>query len=66
LLQQSYAPDAKALADQIPALIGDANSDIVLQSMGDGNKENVGAPEKGPAGEVVIVRVELTLKSTAG
>ena len=66
LLQQSYAPDAKAPADQIPALIGDANSNIVLQSMGDRNKGNVGAAEKAPAADFVIVRVELKLKSTAG
>ena len=64
LLQQSYAPDAKAPADQIPALIGDANSDIVLQSMSD--KGNVGAAEKAPAADFVILRVELKLKSTAG
>jgi hypothetical protein len=66
LLQQSYAPDAKAPADQIPAFIGDANSDIVLQSMGDRIKGNVGAPEKAPAADFVILRVELKLKSTAG
>jgi len=66
LLQQSYASDAKAPAEQIPALIGDANSDIVLQSMGDGNKGNVGAPEKSPTGDFVILAVELKLKSTAG
>jgi hypothetical protein len=64
LLQQSYAPDAKAPTDQIAALIGDANSDIVLQSMGD--KGSVGAAEKAPAADFVIVRVELKLKSTAG
>ena len=66
LLQQSYASDAKAPADQNLALIGDANSDIVLQSMGDGRKGNVGAPEKPPAADFVILGVELKLKSTAG
>jgi hypothetical protein len=66
LLQQSYAPDAKAPSDQNPALVGDANSEIVLQTMGDAKKGNVGAAEKQPAGDFVIVRVELMLKSTAG
>jgi hypothetical protein len=66
LLQQSYASDAKTPAEQIPALIGDANSDIVLQSMGDGNKGDVGAPGKSPTGDFVILAVELKLKSTAG
>jgi hypothetical protein len=66
LLQQRYAPDAKAPADQIPALIGDANADIVLQLMGDDNKGKVGAPEKAPVADFVILRVELKLKSTAG
>jgi hypothetical protein len=66
LLQQSYAADAKAPANQTPALIGDANADIVLQSMGDGNKGNIGAPEKAPAGDFVILEVELKLRSTAG
>jgi hypothetical protein len=50
--------------DTNPALIGDANSDIVLQSMSD--KGNAGAAEKGPAADFVILRVELKLKSTAG
>jgi hypothetical protein len=34
--------------------------------MGDGNKGNVGAAENPPAGDFVVVRVELKLKSTAG
>jgi hypothetical protein len=66
LLQQSYAPDAKAPAEQIPALIGDANSDIVLQFMRDDDKGNVAALEKTPAGDFAILGVELKLKSTAG
>jgi hypothetical protein len=66
LLQQTYAPDAKAPADQIPALVGNANSDIVLQSMGDTNQGSVDAPEKSVAGDFAILGVELKLKSTAG
>ena len=66
LLQQSYAPDAKAPADQNPVLVGDANSHIVLQTMGDSNKGNVGAAKNPAAGGFVIVRIELKLKSTAG
>ena len=66
LLQQSYAPDAKAPAEQIPALIGDANSDIVLQLMRDDSNGDVGAPEKPAVGDFAILGVELKLKSTAG
>jgi len=65
-LQQSYASDAKAPVDQNTALIGDANSDIVLLWMGDGKKRNVDAPEKPPAGDIMILGVELMLSSTAG
>ena len=66
LLQQSYALDAKAPADQIAALIGDANSEVVLRWMGDGTKASVGASEKSPAADLVILGVELKLNSTAG
>jgi hypothetical protein len=66
LLQHSYALDAKAPADQIAALIGDANSDVVLRWMGDGKKASVGAPEKSPTGDFVILGVALKLKTTGG
>jgi hypothetical protein len=66
ILQQSYLPDAKETADQITALVGDVNSDVVLRWMGDGKKASAGAPERSPADDLVILRVELKLKSTAG
>jgi hypothetical protein len=66
LLQQSYAPDAKAPADQIPAMIGEANSDVVLHSMADKNEGSTSASEKSPAGDFAILGVELKLKATAG
>src|SRR5262245_41822559 len=66
LLQQSYAADAKAPVDQIPAMIGEANSDIVLESMVDQSEGGSGAPEKSPAGDLAIFGLELQLKSTAG
>ena len=66
LLQQSYALDAKASADQIAALFGDANSEVVLRWMGDGKNASVGASEKSPGADLIILGVELKLNSTAG
>jgi hypothetical protein len=65
LLQQTYAPDAKAPADQIQAMIGEANSDVVLHSMADKNEGSTSASEKSPAGDFAILGVELKLKVTA-
>jgi len=66
LLQQSYAADAKAPADVIPALIGEVNSDIVLQSMADKDEERIGAPEKLNPGDFVVLGVGLRLRSASG
>ena len=66
LLQQSYAADAKAPANEIPALIGEVNSDIVLQSMADKDEERIGAPEKLNPGDFVVLGVGLRLRSASG
>jgi hypothetical protein len=66
LLQQRYVADAKAPADQIPDVIGEMNPDIVLQSMAERSGGRTRAPEKSPAGDFIILEVELKLKSTAG
>ena len=66
LLQQNYAADAKAPADEIPALIGEANSDIVLQSMSDKDEESTGLPERSKPGDFVVLGVGLKLRSAPG
>jgi Protein of unknown function (DUF992) len=66
LLQQRYAADAKAPADEIPALIGEVNSDIVLQSMADKDEERTGPPEKSKPGDFVVLEVGLKLRSAPG
>jgi hypothetical protein len=66
LLQQSYAADAKALADEIPALIGEVNSDIILQSMGDKDEESTVPPEATKPGDFVVLGVGLKLRSASG
>src|SRR5262249_8035583 len=66
LLQQSYAADANAPADQIPALIGAVNSDIVLQSMADKDEASAGEAERSQVREFVVLEVWLKLKSAAG
>jgi hypothetical protein len=66
LLQQSYAADAKAPADEIPALIGEVNSDIVLQSMSDKDEESTGPPEKSKLEDFVVLGVGLRLRSASG
>jgi hypothetical protein len=66
LLQQSYTADAKAPADVIPALIGEVNSDIVLQSMADKDEARTGAPEKSKPGDFAVLGVGLKLRSASG
>jgi len=66
LLQQSYAADPKAPADEIPALIGETNSDIVLQSMADKDEEGTGAPEKSKPRDFAVLGVALKLRSASG
>jgi len=66
LLQQTYAADPAAPKDQTPALIGDLNSEIILQSMADKKEGESSQSEKSPASGFVVIRVELKLKATAG
>jgi hypothetical protein len=66
LLQQDYEADPAAPKDQTPALIGEVNSDIVLQSMADTKEGNASQSEKPPTAGFVVLRLELKLKATAG
>ena len=66
LLQQSYAAEATAPPDRIPALIGEVNSDIVLQSMADKDEASAGETERSQAREFVVLGVWLRLRSAAG
>lgn len=63
-LQQRYAADPKAPTGQIPDLIGEVNSGIVLQSMHD--RKEGSAAEKSPPAAFTVLGVELKLKSAAG
>ena len=64
-LKQSYAADAKTPAGQIPDLIGEVNSGIVLQTMSDTKEGSSGAGDKSPA-PFTVLGVQLELKTTAG
>jgi hypothetical protein len=64
-LKQSYAADAKTPAGQIPDLIGEANSGIVLQTLSDTKEGSSGTGEKLPA-PFTVLGVQLELKTTAG
>ena len=66
VLQQNYANDLTQLADQKPPLIGQANSDIVLHSMADTSEGSASSSEKPAPTGLVILGVELKLKSTSG
>jgi hypothetical protein len=64
LLQQRFAPDAKAPQDQSSILVGEANTAIILQSMADNSEKGAGAPAKSPVGDFAILGLELTLHSS--
>jgi hypothetical protein len=64
MLQQSYAVDRDVPADQMPPMIGEANSGIVLQTLRDKPEGSASQMPK-PKG-FVIVGLELKLKSAAG
>jgi hypothetical protein len=66
LLKQSYANDPTKPADQMPPLIGEANSDIVLHSMADKSEGSASATEKPSPAGFVILSVDLELKSASG
>lgn len=65
-LQQSYAADPKTPAGQVPDLIGQANADIVLQSMIERKEGSASAGDRSPAAVFSVLAAELKLKSTSG
>jgi Protein of unknown function (DUF992) len=65
-LEQAYVPNPTTPADQIPDLVGQANSRIILQSMADKKEGSASAKEKSPADGVAVLGMELKLKSTTG
>jgi hypothetical protein len=65
-LQQSYSADPKTPAGQIPEMIGDANSGIVLHSMVDKKEGSASARNEYPAIGITVLEVELKLDSTTG
>ena len=65
-LQQIFVADAKAAADQKSPLIGEKNSNVVLNSMADETEGSASAPEKATPTGFVILKLELTLKSASG
>jgi len=65
-LEQKYAADPKTPASQIPDLVGEPNSSVVLQSMADRKVGSAGAKEGSSADGIAVLRVELKLKSTTG
>jgi uncharacterized protein DUF992 len=66
LLQQNYAPDSSTPADQLPPLVGETNSRIILQTMADKSEGSASATQKSPPTGYVIVGLQLKLKSTSG
>ena len=66
LLQQNYAPDRATPADQLPPMIGETNSRIILQSMTDTREDSASATQKPPPAGYVIIGLQLKLKSTSG
>ena len=66
ILQQSYSGDPKTPTGQIPDMIGETNSGIVLHSMADKKEGIVSASDGSPALGITVLEVELKLKSTTG
>lgn len=65
-LQQSYSSDPKTPAAQIPNMIGEANSGVVLQSMTDKKEGSASTKDKSPELGIVVLEVELKLETTTG
>lgn len=65
LLQQSYATDPKKPADQMPPMIGEANSDIAFHTMADKIEGSANATVKPAPTGFVILSAELKLKSAS-
>jgi hypothetical protein len=64
-LEQSYSGDPKAPVGQIPDMVGDVNSGVVLHSMAD-KKGSASVKDETPAPGATVLEVELKLKSTTG
>jgi hypothetical protein len=65
-LEQGYATDPKASAEQMAPMIGEKDASIVLHSMSDKQEGSASAPQKASPTGFVIIGVELKLKSTSG
>lgn len=63
LLQQIYAADPTATLEHAALLIGESNSEIVLQAMAD-SQAPTAADKRQPTASTMIVLVALKLKST--
>ena len=66
MLQQSYAIDNATPADQLPPMIGESNSRIVLQSLTDKQEGSASAAQKPAPSGYVIIGLQLKLRSAAG
>jgi hypothetical protein len=65
-LQQTYSGHPKTPAGQIPDMIGQANSGVVLKSMADKKEGSAGAKDKSPAVGIIVLEVDLKLQGTTG
>ena len=65
LLQQSYAADEATPAGQVPPLVGERNTKIILHAMADKQEGNASL-EKKPRPDFVLTGVELLLKASTG
>jgi hypothetical protein len=65
LLQQSYAVDEATPAGQVPPLVGEHNTKIILHTMAD-KREGNASQEKQPRPDFVLTGVELLLKASTG
>ena len=65
-LAQSYAADRRTPANQMPDLVGQANSKITLESMADKEEGRASMKERSPTDGVGVLGIDLNLKSTTG
>lgn len=65
LLQQNYSVDEATSADQVPPLVGERNTRIILHAMAD-KQEGIVSLEKQPRPAFILTGVELLLKIGTG
>jgi Protein of unknown function (DUF992) len=65
LLQQSYVVDEATPAGQVPPLVGERNTKIILHSMAE-KREGIASQENQPRPDFILTGVELLLKIGAG